>query len=90
MRVFHLLFAVSLATLLCVTAAGAHAAEERQQVVELIADLDIQYLDIDFDEAVPFVASKSTHYDAEQIGLVFSATFHSQPHSTQIRAPPAH
>ncbi|KZN60808.1 hypothetical protein N473_02285 [Pseudoalteromonas luteoviolacea CPMOR-1] len=90
MRVFHLLFAVSLATLLCVTAAGAHAAEERQQVVELIADLDIQFLDVDIDEALPFVASKSTQLDAQQIQAVFSATFNSQPQSTRIRAPPAY
>ncbi|MCF6438869.1 hypothetical protein L1077_05415 [Pseudoalteromonas luteoviolacea] len=89
MRVFHLLFAVSLATLLCVTATGTHAAEERQQIIELIADFDVQYLDVDIDAALPFSVSKSTQFDADKATSAFSSEFNSQPHSTRIRAPPA-
>ncbi|ESP95245.1 MULTISPECIES: hypothetical protein [Pseudoalteromonas] len=89
MRVFQLLFAVSLATLLCVTAAGVHAAEERQQVIELIADLDLQYLDVDLDEALPLASVKSSLCTTDFVNSTSWSFLSSSQNATQIRAPPA-
>ncbi|MBQ4838469.1 MULTISPECIES: hypothetical protein [Pseudoalteromonas] len=88
MRVFQLLFAVSLATLLCVTAAGVHAAEERQQIVELIADLDLQYLDVDLDEALPLSSVKSSLCTTDVVGSTSWSFLGSAQSATRIRAPP--
>ncbi|MBQ4814380.1 hypothetical protein A7985_24535 [Pseudoalteromonas luteoviolacea] len=90
MRIFHVLFALSFATLLCVTAAGANAADERQQVVEVLADIDVQFLDVDLDDALTIDASSRDAACAE-CNLV--TRFIVQSNSTltkQIRAPPTH
>ncbi|KZN41081.1 hypothetical protein [Pseudoalteromonas luteoviolacea] len=90
MRIFHVLFALSFATLLCVTTAGANAADERQQVVEVLADIDVQLLDIDLDDALTLGAS-SRDIACAECNLVTRFVVQSNSALTnQIRAPPTH
>ncbi|KZN33308.1 hypothetical protein [Pseudoalteromonas luteoviolacea] len=90
MRIFHVLFALSFATLLCVTAAGANAADERQQVVEVLTDIDVQFIDIDLDDALVIGAS-SHDYTCIECKLITRSIAQSSSHSTKlIRAPPVH
>ncbi|KZN54022.1 hypothetical protein [Pseudoalteromonas luteoviolacea] len=90
MRIFHVLFALSFATLLCVTAAGANAADERQQIVEVLADIDVQFVDVDFDDAMVLYAPKRD-YVCIQCSSVTRFVFQSNSTLTkQIRAPPVH
>ncbi|MCF2860360.1 hypothetical protein L1286_23055 [Pseudoalteromonas sp. SMS1] len=90
MRIFHVLFALSFATLLCVTAAGASAADERQQVVEALADIDVQFLDVDLDDAL-IISAPSRDFAGVQCRPATRFNAHSNSTLTkQIRAPPTH